>query len=407
MGQIVFRPSKWCDPSEDYQYGNEHYHPKEPDVKHEIQLESTTSAVNAAAGSVSMAGAAVMATDADEPGTQVVEYSPIATALANLRNRFTNVVFDVATTKGLDEARLARADIREYRYSLEKERVRVKAPVLARIGMLDGEAKRLTTELLALENPIDLQIKKREAEIEARRVAKESAERAHLKQIQQRLDWIKGLPGCAIGYSADAIKDAISTLRELPVTPELYGELLVDAAEARALAVVKLTGMFEAATANEVEAARLKTERAALEAEKAARKAADDLEATAKAESERVEREQKAEEARVAKEAADAVAAREKAVADAEKKQADEAKALAKKNAEVAAEQERQRLVNEQAERERSERALAHDALVAEARKRYKDPLEAIGGIAAVCRNPTFSDIEAREMVLIIATVFV
>ena len=52
----------------------------------------------------------------------VVEYSATEAALADLRSRYQNVVFDVATTKGDKAARAARLELVTLRTTLEKKR---------------------------------------------------------------------------------------------------------------------------------------------------------------------------------------------------------------------------------------------------------------------------------------------
>jgi len=104
--------------------------------------------------------------------TQIAEYSPTEAALADLRSRYSAVVFDTATTKGMQEAIAGRAEIRGYRLDLEKERVRIKAPALDRCRLIDTEAKRITAELEALETPIDESIKKEQQRKENERLEK-------------------------------------------------------------------------------------------------------------------------------------------------------------------------------------------------------------------------------------------
>ncbi|SPU49870.1 Uncharacterised protein [Bordetella trematum] len=59
---------------------------------------------------------------------KIKQYSPIEAGLAKLREQFAGVVFDVTTTKGLEDAKAARQAIRAPRYELEKARKALKAP---------------------------------------------------------------------------------------------------------------------------------------------------------------------------------------------------------------------------------------------------------------------------------------
>ncbi len=113
--------------------------------------------------------------------TEIVEYSKTEAALADLSQKYKGVVFDVTTVEGMRTARLGRAEIRKYRTSLEDLRKAIKAPALRRCQVIDEEARRITGELLALENPIDEQIKKEEERKELERTAAVRAEQARLE----------------------------------------------------------------------------------------------------------------------------------------------------------------------------------------------------------------------------------
>ena len=108
--------------------------------------------------------------------TQIVEYSATEAALADLAQRYKGVVFDVSVPEQLQTAKVARNDIRGYRTALEKKRVELKADVLERGRLIDGEAKRITAALYALEDPIEDQIKAEERRKEGERLAAEKAE---------------------------------------------------------------------------------------------------------------------------------------------------------------------------------------------------------------------------------------
>lgn len=104
--------------------------------------------------------------------TKIAEYSPTAAALAELRQRFGNIAFDLSTTKGDKDARAARLELVRLRTGLETKRKELKAPALERSRLIDDEAKRITAAILELETPIDEQIKAAEAAKEAERIAK-------------------------------------------------------------------------------------------------------------------------------------------------------------------------------------------------------------------------------------------
>lgn len=113
--------------------------------------------------------------------TAITEYSPIEAVLADLTTRHQGVVFDVTQPSGMKSAKAAAKDIAQYRIALEKKRVELKEDVLKRGRLLDGEAKRISTQLAALEDPIVAQIK-----AEERR--EEEARQAAIRAEQERLE---------------------------------------------------------------------------------------------------------------------------------------------------------------------------------------------------------------------------
>jgi len=116
---------------------------------------------------------------------EIAEYSKTQAALNELAQRYKNVVFDVTKKEGMAMALKGRAEIRGYRVALEKKRVEIKAPALERCKLIDSEAKRITAELVALEDPIDEQIKKEEARKEEERLAVVRAEEARIAAEQK------------------------------------------------------------------------------------------------------------------------------------------------------------------------------------------------------------------------------
>lgn len=109
---------------------------------------------------------------ATETTTVIQEYSATEARISELREKYGGTIYPVETSAGMELAKAARAEIRKWRTGLEKTRVEIKAPALARCQAIDGEAKRITTALLAIESPIDAQIKAEEGKAEAAAKAK-------------------------------------------------------------------------------------------------------------------------------------------------------------------------------------------------------------------------------------------
>jgi len=237
--------------------------------------------------------------------TEIAEYNPVAAGLAELKRKYANVAVDVSTTKALDEAKRVRAEIREPRYETEKIRKALKAPALAHAKLIDTEAARITTELLAIETPWDEAIKAEEARKEAEKAAKEAAEKARIMAITERIAGIRQYVELAASCRTSA---RIQELQDKLAAMKIEG---FDEFEQEATQVLKQTGdkveaILTARLEQEAEQQRIKDEqateaaklaaaRAAFEAEQAVAKlAADQAAAAAKAEADRVAAEQAA-----------------------------------------------------------------------------------------------------------------
>jgi len=250
---------------------------------------------------------------------QIAEYTQTAAALAILREKYSGQLFGVTTTKGMDEAKKARAEVRGYRVSLEKLRVELKAPALERTRLIDAEAKRITAELLAIEEPIDQQIKAEEQRKEEEKAAKARAEAARLTSISAKISALRNRVSAVAHQPATVIKAELENAIALELSADEFQEFLPDAQEALEETRKDLESalnarlLYEAEQAQlkakqEAEAARIQAEReelAKLREAEAARKAEQarvEAEAKAKADAEakEIRRQQEAEAARIA-----------------------------------------------------------------------------------------------------------
>lgn len=312
--------------------------------------------------------------------SQIQEYTQTAAAIAMLRQKYGNVAFDVATTKGMDAARQARAEVKGYRVALEKLRVELKAPALERTRLIDAEAKRITAELLAIEEPIDQQIKVEEQRKEEEKAAKARAEAARLAAIAARVSAIRNRVAEVANKPAEVIRAAMEQAQTLEVAPEAFQEFMPDAIAALDETRQALQTALNARMDYELEQARIKevqeAEAARLQAER------EELERLQAAEAAR-----QAEEARKAEEARQAEAARlqaERERQDAELRARRDAQEQAEREARQAraAEEARLRAEREAMERQRAEldarqRALEEQAKVAKLPRKSKiaDPV--------------------------------
>lgn len=325
--------------------------------------------------------------------TEVAEYSATAAGLAELRQQLEGATFDCTTTAGDKLARESRMALVKLRTTLEAKRKELKAPLLERGKLLDDEAKRITGEIIALETPIDEQIKAEERRREAIRAERERAERERLAGIQRRIDLIRGVALEVVGAPESLLLDVIAELQARDLSAEFDEPAhLADAEAARTASLAKLEEVLAASRENARLAAELRAQR---EEQERQRQAEEQRLAAERAELERQRQEQAAADAEAARvrreqqEAEDAARREQQAREDAERaerqriedeRRAAEAEAerveleriaAAQREAieRVAAEQEaeRQRLAaaaRELAEQQAAERAAAEQAAI-------------------------------------------
>lgn len=196
--------------------------------------------------------------------TAIAEYTASEAALAELRGKYAAVVFDVSTGKGMAEAKAARAELRDYRVALEKKRVEIKAPALDRCRLIDSEAKRITAELSALEDPIDETIKAEEERKEREKAAKEQREREAMEARNRRFDEIRGYPLRAINATCEEIAVLIAEVEAIDGAE--FEPQYRDAAKYEAgLAVLGLRAAMDRRRLEDAKADQLKRDMAELE----------------------------------------------------------------------------------------------------------------------------------------------
>lgn len=241
--------------------------------------------------------------------TEIAEYNQTAAGLAELRDQYRGATYEVTTAAGMAAAKAARAVLRGIRVELEKTRKEIKAPALQRCNLIDTEAKRITAELVELEEPIDAQIKAEEARREERRLEVERQERERLVAIARRIEQIRMFPAGYAGAASAMIEIGIAELQKPEHLADFGDAHLPDATVARDEALAKLQEMLETtrqaeqaatqaareaeerAQAQAAEQARLDAQRAELEQREAEQAAREREAQEAQAEADRVARE--------------------------------------------------------------------------------------------------------------------
>lgn len=225
--------------------------------------------------------------------TKITEYSKVEGALAELRLQFGSLIVDCSTAAGMKEAKHARGEIRRYRTDLEKERVRIKAPALEHCRLIDSEAKRITAELLKLEEPIAQQIEAEETRIENERMARVREQQEKELFDKVLLDTIERAPMHVFTSGMQTMQKVLTELEAFPIDQFKTDEAKEKAKPLLADAIAKIKEMIEnqrSLDERKAELDRIEAERKAQAAE-AARKAQEEAEEAKRVERERVARE--------------------------------------------------------------------------------------------------------------------
>lgn len=291
---------------------------------------------------------------------KIAEYNATEQALAELRTKYSGAVYDLSTTKGDKEARAARKELVSLRTGLEAKRKTLKAPALEYAKRIDTEAKRIESEIAALEEPIDQQIRADEARREAERVEKQRIEEARIAGIHQKVAALRARADEVAGKGSAAINAAWSSLTDFEPTDEEFAEFVGLAKTAQAETLARLQQMHGAAEASEAEAARLVAEREELNRLRAEQAERERQEAAARAKAEADAKAQReAEEARL-KAQRDADAARLRAEREAfEAEQRKQREEMSRQQAEIDRQRREQEAAAEKARQEHAAREAA------------------------------------------------
>jgi len=195
--------------------------------------------------------------------TAIAEYSKTDAAIATLQENYGGVLWDVTKPAEMTQAKEARREIRTYRVDLEKLRVELKKDVLERGRLIDGEAKRITEALEAIERPIDAQIKSEEQ----RKEREAQAEKLRISQIEQAIADMNLIVPTMTGKSSAVIAKKIDDLNVYQVG-EWAMEFTTKADSVKRTVLLALQQLHDAAKAQEeaaaAEAAKIAADRAEL-----------------------------------------------------------------------------------------------------------------------------------------------
>lgn len=186
----------------------------------------------------------------------IAEISAVRKGIEELKTKYTNAVFDVTVTDGMEKAKAARQEIRKPRYAVERTRKESKSKLAALGKSIDSEAANITAALLALEVPIDDQIKAEEKRKEDERQQKIVAEQQRQEAIRAALAGISGLPATT-KRTVESLTTSIEILESCVPGEAVFQEYLEHATELHATTLATLKASLEEVTAEAERAADL------------------------------------------------------------------------------------------------------------------------------------------------------
>lgn len=204
--------------------------------------------------------------EAAQTQQRVAAYNKTEAGLAKLRDKFQGATFDLTTTKGDKEARQARKELVTLRTTLEALRKEKKAPHLAACKLLDDEAKRINGEILALEKPIDEQIRADELRREQERAQREAEERARMEKARTRIGEIQRMAASVMTGTSEQIRARIEEVKALEISEGEFGELLAAAQSTADMVVMQLEALLSTVLMREAQAEEMRKQREAHDA---------------------------------------------------------------------------------------------------------------------------------------------
>lgn len=165
-----------------------------------------------------------------------------------LADKYRDCVYAVATTKGMQEAIAARADLRDNgRLALTKTETRVKKEVNDLKRLMGEEVERLVAITKPVEDSIDAQIKAEEERKAAAKAERERIERERVEKHEAGIAKLRGYGERCRGKSIEDLEQALAVLRPLPFSEEEWQEFAPKAAEALTTSIAQIEAELDVA----------------------------------------------------------------------------------------------------------------------------------------------------------------
>jgi len=215
--------------------------------------------------------------------TDIAEYKPLEQAMQGLQVRYKDVVFDCSTSKGFEEAKAARVEIREVRYAIQNAEKSVLAPYQDAVKAAQAQVTKvkefgadLKAKVLEREEPNDEKIKTKEKADKEEKARKEELENLRIAGIQNRLTNFRSVASAYAARSSEDIATMLERVKASVIDPDEYAEFEGEATIARDTAIDSLQALHGLAVTREAADAKAKKDAADLEELRQRQKRLDD-----------------------------------------------------------------------------------------------------------------------------------
>lgn len=202
--------------------------------------------------------------------TVIASFATIRIHCTALAAKYRGVAYDLATPKGLKDAKAARLELREEgRYAVQRLQDRLKAEANDLKRVVDDEAAQAVAVLKPVEDKLDADIKAREKEVAEAKAAAERKEAERVAGHQAAIAKIRAYLTHAQqpGMTSARISAGMDLLRDWAIGPE-FEEFAVPAANAQCETLEAMRVLRDEVLAREQAAQRAAEEAARIEAQR-------------------------------------------------------------------------------------------------------------------------------------------
>jgi chromosome segregation ATPase len=195
----------------------------------------------------------------------IIKYNVTDEAILNLSKDYSRLQIEPGNAKHYKLVTEAIGAVRKLRTSVEKKRKELKAEALEYGRKVDGEAKRITGKLLAIEDPLK-EKKKTEDDRKAKiKAEKEEAARKRKEAIEKDIASIRDLIVDISSLDIESLENLKTEVSAIEITTERFAEFGIVAMQTKD----SVLGVIDQELNQKKEAEKLKAEREEIEKQKA------------------------------------------------------------------------------------------------------------------------------------------